>query len=166
MKSINTTELRTTMPASAIMPIIAVAVKKTGFGWPPIGWSVITFKQPEAGHDADHRQRNRQHDQHRQHPRTGLKHQDDEDAQQGCAEGQPEVAKHVQRDLPFAFAGPLDASSRLERTRRRRRRATARSARSVGRLAGCCSQQQRLDLAIAASMSMIASAGGRPATSA
>ena len=35
MKSIRMIELRTTIPASAIIPIIAVAVNHTGSAWPP-----------------------------------------------------------------------------------------------------------------------------------
>ena len=66
------------------------------------------IQQPEAGHDADQRQRNRQHDEQRQHAGLRLKHEDHEDPQQGGGEGQSQVAKHVQRDLPFALAGPLD----------------------------------------------------------
>jgi len=36
MKSTSRRELRSAMPASAIMPTIAVAVKYTGFAWPSI----------------------------------------------------------------------------------------------------------------------------------
>ena len=49
MKSIKTTELRTTIPANAIIPIIAVAVMKTGFGWPPTGWFMIAFSPQNPG---------------------------------------------------------------------------------------------------------------------
>ena len=37
MKSMRMIELRTTMPASAIMPIMPVAVKKTGVAYSPTG---------------------------------------------------------------------------------------------------------------------------------
>ncbi len=49
MKSMRMIELRTTMPARAIMPIIAVAVKKIGVSYPPTGRSAITLSSQKPG---------------------------------------------------------------------------------------------------------------------
>ena len=40
---------RTAMPDSAIMPIMAVAVKKTGFGWPATAPPVNAFRSQNPG---------------------------------------------------------------------------------------------------------------------
>ena len=107
MKSIRMIELRTTIPASAIMPIMAVAVKNVGLaiaGDRLVGEQV---QQPESRHDADHRQRNGHHDDQRNQQRAGLRHQQHADQQQRHAEGQAQVAEHV----TVMFHSPSPAQS-------------------------------------------------------
>ena len=66
------------------------------------------IKKPEARHDANHGQRNRQHDDQRQQSGTCLEHENHENPDQRRTEGQPKVAENVQCDLPFPFTGPND----------------------------------------------------------
>ena len=70
--SISRIALRTTMPASAIMPIMAVAVKKIGLPTPADRLVQEAVQQPEARHDADHRQRDRDHEDQRHQVALGL----------------------------------------------------------------------------------------------
>ena len=60
---------------------------------------------------------NGHHQQQRHGVALGFPHQQDVDAQHRGTEGQSQVAKHVERDLPLAFAGPIDAQSGGERVR-------------------------------------------------
>ena len=69
-------------------------------------------EQPEAGHDAQDRQRDRQHDDHRDGKRPRLSHQQHVNGNHRRAEGQPEVAEHVQRDFPLALAGKIHGEAR------------------------------------------------------
>jgi hypothetical protein len=67
--------------------------------------------QPEAGHDADDRQRNGRHDDQGQGRRSRLQAQHEENGHQREGEREAHVAEHPHGDAPFAFAGPGDADT-------------------------------------------------------
>ena len=105
--SISRIALRTAIPASAIMPIIAVAVKKSCWSSrPPRPRHEV--QQPEARHDADHRERDRDHQNQGHGVAPGLEDQDGVDAEQRDPEGDAEIAEHVAGDLELSLAEPGD----------------------------------------------------------
>ena len=93
MKSTSRMELRTMMPASAIMPIMLVAVNCA----PSSAWPGITPMM---------RQRNRRHDDQRREVAAELRHHQQVDQDQADAVGRAHVAEGLVGDLPFAV--PLD----------------------------------------------------------
>ena len=89
MKSTSRIELRTTMPASAMKPIIEVAVK-------------AALNNEMAEHDADERQRHRRQDDQRQLERAELRDDEKIDAEQRHHEGGAHVAEGDIGHLPLA----------------------------------------------------------------
>ena len=93
MKSTRMMELRTTMPAPAMKPIIEVAVKNAP--------SKSVRRQ-----DADQRERNRRH--HNQRREKGPEPADHQNVNQHQHRGErhAEIAEHFDGDVPFAV--PFD----------------------------------------------------------
>ena len=89
MKSTRMIELRTTMPAPAMKPIIEVAVKNA-----PI--SAVRRQ------DADQRERNRHHDDQRREERPEPADHQHVDQHQHGGEGRAQVAEDFDGDVPFA----------------------------------------------------------------
>jgi len=81
------------MPASAIMPIMAVAVKKTGLLKPPTGRLTMRLSSQKPGRMPMSVSRDRQHDDHRQDVRRRLIDQQDVDRHEGRREGDAQVLK-------------------------------------------------------------------------
>ena len=69
-------------------------------------------QQPEARHDPDHRERDREHDHDGQQVRRGFVDQQNVDRQQRGGERDAQVAEDVHGDLPFAFAFPVRTDAR------------------------------------------------------
>ena len=99
MKSTSRIELRTMMPASAMKPIIEVAVN----GAP---------SSPMAEHDADQRQRHGRQDDQRQLERAELRDDEQIDAEDRDAEGRAHVAERHIGDLPLAVPQQRRTSTR------------------------------------------------------
>ena len=72
------------------------------------------IEQPEARHDAEDRQRNREHDDQRDSERAGLGHQQDVNPDHGRTEGQTQIAEYVERDLPLPLAGKVHLEARRQ----------------------------------------------------
>ena len=89
MKSTSRIELRTMMPASAMKPIIDVAVKAAS-------------NSQMAEHDADQRQRHRRQDHERQFERAELRDDEKIDAEDRHHEGRAHVAEGDVGHLPLA----------------------------------------------------------------
>ena len=102
MKSTRMIELRTTMPAPAMNPIIEVAVKNA-----PISAC--------AGRMPDERERDGQHDRQRRDERLEPADDEDVDQHEHRREGDAEIAEDLVRDVPLAVP--------LHRVLRRCRRA-------------------------------------------
>jgi hypothetical protein len=77
---------------------------------------------PEAGHDADDRQRDRQHDDQRQGHGAGLHAQHHEDRQQREQVAEAHIPEHVEGDLQLALPGPDHLRARRKTPSRHRRR--------------------------------------------
>ncbi len=104
MKSTRMIELRTTIPAPAIKPIIEVAVKNA-----PIN--------RVRRQNADQRERNRRHDRERRFERLKPADHQDVDQHQHGRERQPQIAEDFVGDVPLAipFHRELVGAERLLR---------------------------------------------------
>jgi hypothetical protein len=91
MNSIRTMALRMTMPPNAIMPIMPVAVKKTGSANPPTVFPVIRLSSQKSGHGADQGQGNGHHDEQGHEKGAGLHDEQDVDARQCRGKGDAHV---------------------------------------------------------------------------
>ena len=126
MKSTRMIELRTTMPAPAMKPIIEVAREERAH-------------QPVRRQNAHQRKRNRRHHDQRREERAKPTDHQDEDQHQHRGKGGAEIAEHFDGDVPFAIpfhrrlviGEGLGGIVDLERSRRCRRTRACRAPESL-----------------------------------